>query len=106
MGQDHEVSARRIRAGPGADRDRTPGVRQGEEAREKLAADPAPRKRRPREGVEDRDRVASVPDPHGSDEVAGVVLEAPEGDGGGCVIQDLVDRLEVGGGAGANGGAI
>ena len=56
--------------------------------------------------MEDRDRVASVPDPHGSDEVAGVVLEAPEGDGGGCVIQDLVDRLEVGGGAGANGGAI
>ena len=41
-----------------------PGSAQGEEAREGLAADPAPRKRRPREGVEDRGRVAGVVNPH------------------------------------------
>ncbi len=47
------VSARPVGAGLGAGRDRPPGARQGEEAREGLAADPAPRRRLPGGGVED-----------------------------------------------------
>ena len=60
IGEDREPSPRRPGAGKGADRDRAPGAGEREEAREVLAADPAPRKRRKKEGVEDQGRVAGV----------------------------------------------
>jgi len=55
------VSARRIGAGPGADRDRTHGVRQGEEAREGLAAKRASVKRLRSHSASSKELIFSYP---------------------------------------------